>query len=876
MFRKVCITFFSLFATVGVFVALGQSPVQPDENGRASVDFRADQMSRIKVGDSSALCLVGHVVFFHNGAVIMCDSAVRYSERQMDCYRNVVVNKDSTFIYGDKADYNGDLNEARIYSPLIKMVDKDATLYTRNFTFNTLDNIGRYYGGGTLSQQDNLMESDEGYYYADLREVVGVHNVEMSNPEYMIRSDSVSYNLDSEIASFDTRSYIWNDRDEFLTAQKGTYNSKQQRYVFTNDSYIMTPDQEAWADTIVYEQPTQNALMLNKVQMFDRKQRTFAFGDYARYWGDKEQALLTRNPSLAGYEEDGSDTVFMRSDTIYLYTVNRFKNDSIPEVPEISAVQDSVDVAGVAIEGDSIVTDQPIAGGFRPDAGADSVSVAVEKETVAVSTAEASGQRSADSLGQESGGAELSTGVSPEPVSNSVREEVPSEEVSGSPVAAEPEKSADEKPVSEDAAVSQDKGSEALSSDSTAVTESLAEDSTGLIVAEGDSLVVAQDSISPEKALKIAEKARKQAERDSLRRQKDERVMEKIRALRKKAEEAERKAMQQELNRERKYLARRFLKGKATAEDSLALHRVDSLQLLLTPDSVSLDDAASPDSTKPGGDSTAVEQPQPEAWVAQVDSTTLTPADSLVRTVHGYRNVRIYRTDFQAVCDSIVGFTADSTIHMYINPVLWNEENQITAQVVDIFTRNQSLERALFTGDPLMSSRVDTAHFNQVSGKEIESFFDKGNIYRTDVKGNGRTYYYMEEGDSTDRHISGFLVAECADITFEFADQELSTIIYRGQPAYTIYPMDKIPDTQSQLMPGFVWEAERRPTREQVFDRVIRPSERERYEKLERPDYPITRAIDKQREALTRSGWIDRVDRVLTPEAEEFVRSLSY
>ena len=98
MIRKVCITLFSLFATVGVFVAFGQSPVQQDENGRASVDFRADQMSRIKVGDSSALCLVGHVVFFHNGAVIMCDSAVRYSERQMDCYRNVVVNKDSTFI----------------------------------------------------------------------------------------------------------------------------------------------------------------------------------------------------------------------------------------------------------------------------------------------------------------------------------------------------------------------------------------------------------------------------------------------------------------------------------------------------------------------------------------------------------------------------------------------------------------------------------------------------------------------------------------------------------------------------------------------------------------------------------------------------------
>ena len=863
MIRKIFISLLSLFATVGVFVTFGQSPVQQDENGKASVDFRADQMSRIKVGDSTALCLVGHVVFFHNGAVIMCDSAVRYSERLMDCYQNVVVNKDSTFIYGDKADYNGILNEARIYSPLIKMVDKDATLYTRNFTFNTLDNIGRYYGGGTLSQQDNLMESDEGYYYADLREIVGVHNVEMSNPEYMISSDSVSYNLDSEIATFATRSYIWNDRDEFLTAKKGTYNSKQQRYVFTDDSYIMTPDQEAWADTIVYEQPTQNALMLNRVQMFDREQRTYAFGDYARYWGDTEQALLTRNPALAGYEKDGSDTVFMRSDTIYLYTVNRFKNDSVPEIPEVSPVRDSLDVTTISIDGDSLSVSQTLPGRLRPGIAVDSVDDSAGVVSSEGTVTESTNRTQPDSLSQEN-----KVSQSTEPENSDISDSGHGDTLSAEPVSGT---------TIESDSISEKVTTPAVTAvDSTKSVDGVLADSSDMVAMEGDSIGVAQDSISPKKAFKIAEKERKQIERDSLRRQKDEKVMEKIRALRKKAEEAERKALQQELNRERKYLARRFLKGKATAEDSLALHRVDSLQMLLTPDSIAVEET-SPETKVQESDSTAVaEQQQPEEWVAQVDSTTLTPADSLVRTIHGYRNVRIYRSDFQAVCDSIVGFTADSTIHMYINPVLWNEENQITAQVVDIFTRNQSLERALFTGEPLMSSRVDTAHFNQVAGKEIESFFDKGNIYRTDVKGNGRTYYYMEEGDSTDRHISGFLVAECADITFEFADQELSTIIYRGQPSYTIFPMDKIPDTQSQLMPGFVWEVERRPTREQVFNRVIRPSERDRYEKLERPDYPITRAIDKQREALTKSGWIDRDDRVLTPEAEEFVRSLSY
>ena len=93
---------------------------------------------------------------------------------------------------------------------------------------------------------------------------------------------------------------------------------------------------------------------------------------------------------------------------------------------------------------------------------------------------------------------------------------------------------------------------------------------------------------------------------------------------------------------------------------------------------------------------------------------------------------------------------------MYTNPVLWNGENQITAQTVDIFTKNQTIEKAVFKGEPLMCSRVDSTHFNQVKGKVIETYFNNGEIFKTDVNGNGQTYYYMEDGDSTDRYISGF------------------------------------------------------------------------------------------------------------------------
>ena len=227
------------------------------------------------------------------------------------------------------------------------------------------------------------------------------------------------------------------------------------------------------------------------------------------------------------------------------------------------------------------------------------------------------------------------------------------------------------------------------------------------------------------------------------------------------------------------------------------------------------------------------------------------------------------------MCDSLVAFSADSTIHMYVDPVLWSEQNQITSQVVDIFTKNQTIDKAVFTGEPLMCSEVEPErYYNQVKGKVMEAYFRKGEIYKMDVNGNGQTYYFMEDGDSTDRYVNGFLVAECADITFRFTERQVSEIVYRGNPSYSIYPMDKIPETQSQLMKGFKWEIERKPTKEQVFTRTIRPSQRARYETLSKPTYPITGRIDKQRTELPKSGWIDRTDRYLSQEALEFVRSL--
>lgn len=133
-------------------------------------------------------------------------------------------------------------------------------------------------------------------------------------------------------------------------------------------------------------------------------------------------------------------------------------------------------------------------------------------------------------------------------------------------------------------------------------------------------------------------------------------------------------------------------------------------------------------------------------------------------------------------------------------------------------------------------------------------------MYKTDVVGNAQTYYYMV--DDADGAMMGFLVAESADMTFDIEDNTVVGITYRGDPVYTIYPMDKIPADQPQRLPEFVWYIERKPTAEEIMGRrTVNPSERERYERMRRPQFPITYSIERHRESLIMNGgWADRTD----------------
>lgn len=171
-----------------------------------------------------------------------------------------------------------------------------------------------------------------------------------------------------------------------------------------------------------------------------------------------------------------------------------------------------------------------------------------------------------------------------------------------------------------------------------------------------------------------------------------------------------------------------------------------------------------------------------------------------------YYKVKIYRHDIQGMCDSLAYIENDSTFHMFGAPVIWADENQITATKIELKTRNEQLHRIYLRDIALLISQEDTAKYNQIRGKSMIGYFRNNDLVRLDVTGNGQTIYYAEDQGI----IIGANRAECSDLIIYLEDNKVKRVNYLVQPSGQYYPLDLFPENQRKL-DGFTWNEQWRP-----------------------------------------------------------------
>lgn len=175
--------------------------------------------------------------------------------------------------------------------------------------------------------------------------------------------------------------------------------------------------------------------------------------------------------------------------------------------------------------------------------------------------------------------------------------------------------------------------------------------------------------------------------------------------------------------------------------------------------------------------------------------------DSVFREARAYHKVRFYRSDVQGVCDSLVFSAKDSCLTMYRDPILWNKRQQLLGEQIMIYMNDSTIDWAHIQNQALSVELLDSANYNQVTGKEMKAFFKNGEMNQVDVIGSVRLVYYPMEKDST---YIGMNISETSQLSMFIENRKLKKMIMSPKSNGTLYPMSQIPSDKKRL-DNFAW-----------------------------------------------------------------------
>ncbi len=177
--------------------------------------------------------------------------------------------------------------------------------------------------------------------------------------------------------------------------------------------------------------------------------------------------------------------------------------------------------------------------------------------------------------------------------------------------------------------------------------------------------------------------------------------------------------------------------------------------------------------------------------------------DSVYRIMQCSPHVRAYRKDVQAVCDSMVMLSRDSVLIMYKDPILWSDGRQIVGEEIRAYMADSTIRFAHVIGQAFSIEQMpDTIHYNQISSKEMKTYFTDGRLRLNQAEGNVLTLYYAE--DSADSTLIGLNYLETDTMRMYFTPARKMDKIWACKHNGVMYPISQIPPDK-YFLPGFAW-----------------------------------------------------------------------
>ncbi len=275
--------------------------------------------------------LIDNVILKHKEVLMYCDSAhVNNKTNSFKAYGNVHMNQgDTLHLYGDSLRYNGNTSIGNVRGK-VKLVDKETVLTTEFLDFNTETSVAEYFNKGVIVNNENVLKSVIGYYYANQKEFFYKDSVILYNDDYTMYTDSLKYNTKTATSYFNGPTHIYS-KEEYSYCENGWYNTNFDTSELIKNALVKNKDNTLKADTIYFDKQKMKGYARNNITIIDSVNQSVIRGHSAKYQSNPDKYLVTKRAMFIK-ETGKNDSLFLHADTLYAHTLPKeIIKDTIPE-----------------------------------------------------------------------------------------------------------------------------------------------------------------------------------------------------------------------------------------------------------------------------------------------------------------------------------------------------------------------------------------------------------------------------------------------------------------------------------------------------------------------------------------------------------------
>ena len=177
-----------------------------------------------------------------------------------------------------------------------------------------------------------ILTSTEGIYYAETKDIFFKKKVHLIDPKYDIINDTLLYNTQTQISSWNTPTFIKIKNGGDIYSSNGSYDLKNGKAFFGNRTIIKDSTRTYVADKSAYDELTGIAQLEGNAIIKDSVNGYSILGNQIYLDKNNNSFLATRKPVLI-FKGEGYDSTYIAADTLFSGVEKR---DSLGRKIEIS------------------------------------------------------------------------------------------------------------------------------------------------------------------------------------------------------------------------------------------------------------------------------------------------------------------------------------------------------------------------------------------------------------------------------------------------------------------------------------------------------------------------------------------------------------